>query len=51
MELSAPFTQSNIYSVDASLVGRQVELVFDPFDLHDIDVQFSASSILVTHSM
>ncbi|MEU1529799.1 Mu transposase C-terminal domain-containing protein [Streptomyces fagopyri] len=32
--------QSNTYNVDASLIGRQVELVFDPFDLTDIDVRF-----------
>ncbi|MGW4995867.1 DDE-type integrase/transposase/recombinase [Streptomyces mirabilis] len=36
--------QSNIYNVDASLVGRQVELVFDPFDLTDIDVRFGGRS-------
>ncbi|MEU3343029.1 Mu transposase C-terminal domain-containing protein [Streptomyces sp. NPDC006668] len=36
--------QSNIYNVDASLVGRQVELVFDPFDLSDIDVRFGGRS-------
>lgn len=31
---------SNLYEVDAALVGRRVELVFDPFDLTDIDVRF-----------
>ena len=36
--------QSNTYNVDASLVGRQVELVFDPFDLTDIDVRFQQRS-------
>ncbi|WKK24223.1 Mu transposase C-terminal domain-containing protein [Streptomyces olivoreticuli] len=36
--------QSNIYNVDPSLVGRQVELVFDPFDLTDIDVRFQQRS-------
>lgn len=36
--------QSNSYNVDASLVGRQVELVFDPFDLTDIDVRFGGRS-------
>ncbi|MER7577876.1 Mu transposase C-terminal domain-containing protein [Streptomyces sp. NPDC126514] len=36
--------QSNTYNVDASLVGRQVELVFDPFDLTDIDVRFGGRS-------
>jgi hypothetical protein len=29
----------NLYQVDASLVRRVVELVFDPFDLTDIDVR------------
>jgi len=29
----------NLYQVDASLVRRTVELVFDPFDLTDIDVR------------
>ena len=32
---------SNLYEVDAALVGRRVELVFDPFDLTDIDVRFA----------
>ena len=36
--------QSNTYNVDASLVGRQVELVFDPFDPTDIDVRFGGRS-------
>ncbi|GAA3028411.1 Mu transposase C-terminal domain-containing protein [Streptomyces glomeratus] len=36
--------QSNTYNVDASLVGRQVELVFDPFDLTDIDVRSGGRS-------
>ncbi|MFJ9753110.1 DDE-type integrase/transposase/recombinase [Streptomyces chartreusis] len=36
--------QSNTYNVDASLIGRQVELVFDPFDLTDIDVRFGGRS-------
>lgn len=31
---------SNLYEVDAALVGRRVELVFDPFDLTDIEVRF-----------
>jgi putative transposase len=30
----------NTYEVDAALVGRRVELVFDPFDLTDIEVRF-----------
>lgn len=29
----------NIYQVDAALVGRRVELVFDPFDLTEISVR------------
>jgi len=29
---------SNVYEVDATLVGQRVELVFDPFDLINIDV-------------
>ncbi|MDX3772120.1 MULTISPECIES: hypothetical protein [unclassified Streptomyces] len=36
--------QSNTYNVDASLVGRQVELVFDLFHLPDIDVRFGGRS-------
>lgn len=31
----------NIYQVDAALIGRRVELVFDPFDLSDIAVHYS----------
>ena len=31
--------QGNLYEVDAALAGRKVELVFDPFDLTDIDVR------------
>ena len=31
--------QGNLYEVDASLAGSKVELVFDPFDLTDIDVR------------
>ena len=30
----------NSYEVDAALVGRRVELVFDPFDLSDLAVRF-----------
>jgi len=30
----------NIYEVDAALVGRQVEVVFDPFDLTTLDVRY-----------
>jgi putative transposase len=32
---------ANTYEVDAALVGRRVELVFDPFDLTDIAVRWS----------
>jgi putative transposase len=32
---------ANTYEVDAALVGRKVELVFDPFDLTVIDVRWS----------
>lgn len=31
--------QGNLYEVDPSLAGSKVELVFDPFDLSDIDVR------------
>ena len=31
--------QGNQYEVDAALAGARVELVFDPFDLSDIDVR------------
>ncbi|MGH8975356.1 MAG: DDE-type integrase/transposase/recombinase [Acidimicrobiia bacterium] len=30
----------NVYEVDAALVGRQVELVFDPFDLASVEVRY-----------
>ena len=30
----------NTYEVDAALVGRKVELVFDPFDLTRIEVRY-----------
>jgi putative transposase len=32
---------NNRYQVDELLIGRKVELVFDPFDLTDIDVRYS----------
>jgi putative transposase len=32
--------QGNSYEVDAALVGRKVELVFDPFDLTRIEVRY-----------
>lgn len=34
----------NDYEVDQALVGRKVELVFDPFDLKDIDVNYLGKS-------
>ncbi|HTW99977.1 MAG TPA: Mu transposase C-terminal domain-containing protein [Acidimicrobiales bacterium] len=30
----------NRFEVDAALAGRRIELVFDPFDLSDIEVRF-----------
>ena len=36
---------TNFYEVDAALVGEQVELVFDPFDLSDIEVRFQGRSM------
>lgn len=36
---------SNRYEVDVALVGRQVELIFDPFDLTDIEVRFAGRSM------
>jgi putative transposase len=35
----------NYYEVDAALAGRKVELVFDPFDLSDIDVNHHGRSV------
>lgn len=35
----------NLYEVDPALVGRRVELVFDPFDLTDIEVRFQGRSV------
>ena len=32
---------ANTYAVDAALVGRKVELLFDPFDLARIEVRFN----------
>jgi putative transposase len=34
----------NVYTVDPALVGRKVELVFDPFDLSDIEVRHQQHS-------
>jgi putative transposase len=35
---------SNVYEVNAALVGRRVELVFDPFDLPDSEVRHDGRS-------
>ncbi len=35
----------NTYEVDAALVGRRVELVFDPFDLTSIEVRWQGKSM------
>ncbi|MFN8099598.1 MAG: DDE-type integrase/transposase/recombinase [Dermatophilaceae bacterium] len=35
----------NTYEVDAALVGRRVELVFDPFDLTDITVRYAGRQV------
>jgi putative transposase len=35
---------SNTYEVNAALVGRKVELIFDPFDLADIEVRHDSQS-------
>jgi putative transposase len=41
----------NSYEVDAALIGRQVELVFDPFDLTTVQVRYQgrAMGIAVPH--
>jgi Mu transposase, C-terminal. len=35
---------NNRYQVDELLIGRKVELVFDPFDLTDIEVRYDNRS-------
>lgn len=35
----------NTFEVDAALVGRKVELVFDPFDLATVEVRFEGRSM------
>jgi putative transposase len=35
----------NAYGVDAALVGRKVELLFDPFDLQRIEVRFNGTAM------
>ena len=37
--------QGNLYEVDAALAGSKVELVFDPFDLSDIDVRHHGRAV------
>ena len=36
---------ANTFEVDAALVGRRVELVFDPFDLATVEVRFEGRSM------
>lgn len=45
--------QSNRYEVDPALVGRRVELIFDPFDLARIEVRHNGQSFgeAVTHQI
>lgn len=35
----------NVFEVDASLVGRKVEIVFDPFDLTTVEVRWEGRSM------
>jgi putative transposase len=35
----------NAYEVDPALVGRRVELVFDPFDLTDVEVRYQGRAM------
>jgi putative transposase len=35
---------NNTYQVDPALIGRRVELIFDPFDLADITVRYHAKT-------
>jgi hypothetical protein len=35
----------NSFEVDAALIGRSAELVFDPFDLTDIEVRYEGRSM------
>jgi putative transposase len=35
----------NLYQVDPALVGRRVELVFDPFDLTDMEVRYAGRAM------
>ncbi len=38
------FLHNNRYQVDELLIGRKVELVFDPFDITDIEVRYRGRS-------
>jgi putative transposase len=44
---------SNTYQVDAALIGRRVELVFDPFDMADISVRYQGKDFgkAVVHTL
>ena len=35
----------NTYEVDSALIGRRIELVFDPFDLTDISVRYAGRDL------
>jgi putative transposase len=35
----------NVYEVDAALVGSKVEVVFDPFDLSEVEIRFNSRSM------
>ena len=37
--------QSNTYEVDATLAGRQIELLYDPFDLSEIQVRYQGRNL------
>lgn len=39
----------NSFEVDAALVGRKVELIFDPFDLTDIEVRYEGRPMGAAH--
>lgn len=45
--------QANRYEVDPALVGRRVELIFDPFDLNRIEIRHNGQSfgLAVVHRM
>ena len=37
--------EGNVYSVDPFLVGRKVELVFDPFDMTELAVYWAGRKV------